>query len=205
MVLTKDKKDRIVVPDSFPIIDLNMLQTGDILLFYYGNKLTEWHGRNRRKEFERATLPPYHTAIVAEHTKYNTVILDPELTTNLSYITEYTKKSSVRIDVLRYDATPEQRVHILSEINILAEKENIYDWKGFIYFSSQMPFLNWLKIIKPSKSTFFCSDAAVYIVQKQVGIQVSPRDHNTSAPVDLLLYGMRYHTMYTLKNRGNVL
>ena len=203
----KDKKCRVVISKNYKSIELNELLAGDILLFLHGNKLTEWHGRNRKKKFGRSTKPPYHAAIVYSVVqmidgKPDVFILDPEISTSLSFLKEYLTKTSTRVDIVRFKATRVQRRKIQKKIKDIAFKEGLYDWKGYFAFASQMPFLGWLKIIKPSKKTFFCSDAVVHAVQKSTNIRVSPRGSNYTAPVDIQLYGLQYHKLYTLKKQG---
>lgn len=199
MKLKKDKKGREIIPDSFERISIEELLPGDILLFYGGNKLTEWHGRNRRKKFGRTTLPPYHATVVYGKYREQVIILDPEITTSLSLLMEYLTKTKIRMDVVRFEATAAQRCAIQSKIEQVVSEEGFYDWRGYFSFISQLPLLDWVKIIKPSKKTFYCSDAATFVVQESTNIKVSPRGHNYTAPVDLQRYGMYHHKLYTLK------
>jgi hypothetical protein len=181
--------------------------TGDILLFYYGNKLTEFHGHWRRKKLGRATIVPYHSAIVATNLpeEGRCFILDPEVTTSFSLLKEYTKKSSQRIDVIHPMAMREDLDKVATKIDELGTNEGLYDVGGYGAFISQMPLLNWVKyIIRPSKKKFFCSDAASF-VWEDTTLRVSPRGHDYTAPVDLLLYAMKHPELLqlrTLKIRG---
>jgi len=206
MKLKKNKKGRIIIPDQFDRIKSKDLMTGDIILFIGGNKLTEWHGRNRQKKYGRSTKPPYHAAIVLGMCKGMPIILDPELNTTLSPILEYTRKKNLRIDIVRFQATKNERKIIADTILDIASKEGFYDWKGFGSFAAQMPYLGWaFKWVKPSKKDFFCSDASVYSVHKNTNIKVSPRGHDFTAPVDIQLYAMKHHELYTLKISGEIL
>ena len=201
--LKKTKKGRIIIPKEFERIQGFDLEIGDIVLFIGGNKLTEWHGRNRKKKLGRSTKPPYHAAVVAGILDGMPIILDPELNTTLSPMLEYTRKKELRIDIVRFEATNNDRNKIQQLIWEVASKEGFYDWKGFGAFASQMPYVGWaFKWIKPSKKDFFCSDASSYVVQKPTNIRVSPRGHDFTAPVDLQIYGMKHHMMYTLKKGG---
>ncbi len=205
MKIKKTKKGRTVIPEQFEPILSNELKTGDIVLFIGGNKLTEWHGRNRKKKLGRSTRPPYHAAVVLGHCQGMPIILDPEITTSLSPISEYTRKKELRIDIVRFKATKQQRRSIAQVILKIASKEGFYDWKGFGSFASQMPYVGWMfKWVKPSKKDFFCSDGSVYAVQKATDIQVSPRGHNITAPVDIQLYGMQHHKIFTFKKPGTI-
>jgi hypothetical protein len=202
--LKKDKKGRVIIP-LFDSIEQNELVTGDIILFLNGNKFTEWHGKNRKKKYGRSTRPPYHAAIVLGMCEGMPIILDPELNTTLSPLLEYTRKKNVRIDVVRFEATFEQRQAIAKKILEIASKEGFYDWRGFGSFASQMPYVGWMfKWIKPSNKDFFCSDGSTYCVQTTTDIRVSPRKANATAPVDNQIYGMRHHDMRTLKKEGEI-
>lgn len=196
-----DKRGRVIIR-IYPKIKKSELRPGDILLFYYGNKLTQFHGRWRKKKYGRSTLPPYHAAIVYKLTSKDVIILDPEISTSLSFLHEYLKKKNNRIDIVRFEASRPQRRAIQAKIKEIGTKEGFYDWKGYFAFISQMPCLGWLKVIKPSKKTFFCSDASTYAVHSSTNIRVSPRSANKTAPVDNQLYGLDHHKLYTVKKRG---
>jgi hypothetical protein len=193
------------IPDSFEKIECKDLLPGDLILFYGGNKLTKWHGAHRREEFGTSSNAPYHAAIVYDVEDMhdlpigpqNVYILDQELTGTLGFLEEHTKDPNKRIDIIRVPAEPALRKAVKDSIRLLAEEESVYDWKGYFAFISQMPYCGWLKIIKPSKKTYFCSDSAASCWDSN-GIQVSPRDHNLTAPVDLQLFGMDHFKMYTL-------
>jgi hypothetical protein len=210
--LPKNKKGQVIIPNEFPRIKVEDLLPGDIILFYYGNWATELHGRHRLKKLGRADNPPFHAAIFYEQPKW---ILDPELMTSFSVIYEYLKQSSKRIDIIRYDMTEKQLGMAAQTIEAIGMKEGKYDVKGYGAFVSQMPGFQWVKyLVKPSKKDFYCSDAVTYVLEEGAGIDVSPRDHNYTAPVDLLLYAMdhtgdkrhsgSYCTLYTLKQRNEV-
>ena len=204
-----DNKGRIVIQDEYDRITKEQLMPGDILLFIYGNKLTEFHGRNRRKELGRSTLPPYHAAIVYDVTTDNyddrIFILDPEIITGFSLLDEYTTKSSIRIDVVHYTCLIEQRQKIVDTIRTVGTKEGLYDVGGYGAFISQMPFLGWMKyIIRPSKTKFFCSDAVVYCCEAGE-VTISRQTNNYTAPVDIQLYALEYHKLFTLKQRGELI
>ena len=203
MKLKKDKKGRVVIPREFDRIQKHDLIPGDILLFYHGNKLTEWHGRNRKKKYGRSTLPPFHAAVVYRNDNDDCFILDPEITTGFSLLEEYYRRTSYRIDVVRVNASGKQVEKAMREIRNLGVKEGFYDWKGFLAQGSQVPFLEWMKIIKPAKGKFFCSDAVAYVWDK-AGVRVSPRKNNYTSPVDLQIYGMQHHNVLTLKGRYEV-
>lgn len=203
---------RVKIP-VFNKIEVSKLKPLDVLLFMHGTKITEWHGRNRRKEFGRSELPPYHAAIVYENINAkgveeadNVFIVDPEITTSLSLLSEYTMKSSIRIDVFRYNYNVTQSHLVKAAMTEAVREERKYDGKGFGFFLSQMPYCGWLENIlpKPSEKDFFCSDAVTYFMQSRGGITISPRDHNKTAPVDIQLYGIENTsecTKYTLKER----
>ena len=94
----------------------------------------------------------------------------------------------------------------MNAIRELSSAEDFYDVTGYGFFISQMPGLRWVgKLVKPSKKKFYCSDAVVYCVQKRGGIKVSPRGHNHTAPVDILLYALKHHRLYSLKSKGETL
>ncbi len=207
--LKQDKKGRAIVPTVFKLMTLKELLPGDILLFFGKNRLTEFHGKYRRKEFGRANISPYHSAIVYDvidrhDGNPDVMILDQELLGSLSFLNEYLTKRNLHIAVVRFKASPKKRKEMQVLIKELASKEKMYDWKGYLSFASQLPWLNWLKIVKPSKDTFYCSDVVAYVCEKN-GVTVSPRGHNFSAPVDLLLYGMQHHRLYTVKMGGELL
>ena len=198
------RKDAIKIPEMFARIKQKELVPGDIILFYHGNKLTEAHGEwMRSKKYGHVSNAPYHAAIVYDLTiSGETIILDPELTTSFSPLTEYTLKEGQRIDIIRYPATDERRKAIRNTILEIAEKEGMYDAKGYGAFIAQLPFMGWVKkIIRPSNKTWFCSDAVTYAVEHN-GIKVSEMDNNNTAPVDLLIYGLENYDLYTLKTRG---
>lgn len=203
--------DRLQIP-VFDKIEIKDALPCDILLFYYGNKLTEWHGRYRRKEFGRSELPPYHTAIVYDNNTNNDndadkiYICDPEITTSLSLLSEYTTKTAIRIDVFRYRKTVAQTLEVMKAMTQIVREEHKYDAKGCGFFLSQMPGCGWMKYIlpKPSETDYFCSDAVTYCMQERGGIQVSKYDHNRTAPIDNQLYGMNHPddcSKFTLKER----
>ena len=204
--------DRTQVP-IFPKIEAKDLIGLDILLFIDGPWVTRWHGRNRRKEFGRSELPPYHAALVYNNNNIlnsddndKVYILDPEITTSLSLLSEYTTKSAIRIDVFRYKKTVEQTLNALSAATEILRQEKTYDAKGFIFFAHQMPYCDWLKyiLLKPSEGHYFCSDAVTYVMQERGGITVSPRGHNETAPVDNQIYGIEHPEVcdkFTLKER----
>jgi len=205
MKLKVNKKSQVIIPDSFERIKQEELQTGDILLFIGGNKLTEMHGRHRKKKYGRSTNPPYHAAIVYKNDGANEVlILDQEIRGTLSFLQEYTSKKELRIDVVRPPAPVGMLDNIQGLIKALAVKEKYYDWKGFFSFANQMPYVGWMfGWMKPSKSTFYCSDVVAYVWENE-GIRVSPRGHNFTAPLDLQLYGMEHHQCFTLKLSGEL-
>jgi hypothetical protein len=218
MKIKRNKKGQVKIPNEFKRITLKELLPGDILLFYYGNKLTEWHGKWRKKKYGRSTKPPFHAAIVYdwEDASYydpdnnkiyrmDVFILDPEISTTLSFLQEYLQKKKIRIDVVRFRASDYEREKIKDTIKNVASKEGFYDWRGYFSFISQMPFLKWAGFIKPSKKDFYCSDASAFCVHKATDIQVSPRNHNITAPVDLQLYALKHHKLYTLKQTGEFL
>ena len=207
MKVKLDKKGRVVIPDSFERIKREDLTTGDILLFIGGNKLTEWHGRNRKKKYGRSDTPPYHAAIVYKRVLNDpdVLILDQEVRGTLSFLQEYTSKKELRIDVVRPPAPVGMLDNIQGLIKALATKEKYYDWKGFFSFAHQMPYVGWMfGWMKPSSSTFYCSDVVAYVWETN-GIRVSPRGHNFTAPLDLQLYGMEHYPCYTLKIKGELL
>jgi len=208
MVIYDNKKERYVIPDSFEPITQKELIPGDIPLIVHGNKTTEWHGRNRRVEFKRSTLPPFHAGIVhGQGARGEVVILDQELRGTASFLSEYSRRSSYRIDIVRPNSTPDQRAMVQDLLVDIANKELRYDWRGFAAFGSQMPYMSWMKIIKPSDKFFFCSDVVAYI-WFTAGVIISFRSHNFTAPVDIQLFPIIHNELgkiYTFKKRGEVL
>lgn len=206
MIKDLGKKNRVIIEGEYPRINLVDLKVGDVVLFYYGNKLTEWHGRNRRAEFGRSENPPYHAAMVysVDADNIEVVILDPGATTSLQSLSKYLVQTSKRIDIIRYPLTKEQRKECMLAANNLVKKLKIYDVKGYGAFISQMPYMNWFKyIVKPSEKLFYCSDAVTYCIQDRAGYTISPRNHNFTAPVDLQVYAISNPNrciIYTLKN-----
>lgn len=201
-----NKKGQIII-DIYDNISKSELLPGDILLMYYGSWITEFHGRHRRKEFGRVTLPPYHAAMVYAVDRegqgvQDVMILDQEIRCTLSLLREYTSKSSTRIDVVRYEATDEERERIVSSARVLVSEERYYDWRGFFGFARQMPFLNFLRVFKPSSKDYFCSDAVTYVIEGSTNIVVSDMGHNRTAPIDMLIYGLNNHKLFTLKRRS---
>lgn len=194
-----DKNKRVIIPNTFSKLSADKLIPGDILLHYGSNKLTIFHGRNRSKKYKRATRIPTHANIFRAYFDGRGLILDTELRSTLSYLKEYLNTGN-RIDVVRFTAQLGQRTQIVYNIDKLAEEEGRYDIMGYGFFLSQMPYMGWIeRIIKPSKNRYFCSDAVTHCVQHKTNIMVSSRSNNHTAPVDLLLYGMQKHTMYTLE------
>jgi hypothetical protein len=103
--------------------------------------------------------------------------------------------------------TDEQKGLIKSATDNIIRKMRIYDFKGYGAFISQMPYMKWFKLIKPSEKNFYCSDAVTYLLEDVAGVEVSPRDHNFTAPVDLQITGMYNQAnglcnIYTLKQKG---
>lgn len=201
--LPKNKKGQVIIPQEFERIKHIDLRCGDIILFYHGNWATELHGKHRLKKLGRADNPPMHAAIFYEQPKW---ILDPELMTSFSNIGEYLKQESKRIDIIRYDMTDKQIGQACVTIEAIGMKEGKYDVRGYGAFISQMPGFQWMKyVVKPSKKDWYCSDAVTYVLQEGAGVQVSPKDNNYTAPVDLLLHAMDHPEkcrIYTLKLRG---
>lgn len=201
------RKDSVIIADEYLRIQIGDLLPGDVLLFYYGNKLTELHGRNRRAEFGTSTNPPYHAAMVVEvNTLTETVlILDPGATTALQYLSKYMCQSSKRIDVVRYAMTANQRLLCIEGVKELVSKTRIYDIKGYGAFISQMPFCGWFKfLVKPAENLFYCSDAVAYCIEEKAKFEISPYDHDFTAPVDIQLYALKHPeiaTIRTLKQR----
>ncbi len=204
MVVYNEEKRRYIIPKSFEPIKQKDLIPGDIPLIYYGNKTTEWHGRNRRVEFGRSSLPPFHATIVhGQGARGEVVLLDQELLGTASFLSEYTRRSSYRIDIVRPKSTHDQRVTVQDLIVDIANQELFYDWRGFAAFGSQMPFMSWMKIIKPSDKFFFCSDVVAYIWYK-AGVIISPRKNNFTAPVCIQLYSILFEEqsqIFTFQNR----
>jgi len=207
MKIIKDKKQRVQIPTMFNKISKNELIPGDILLFLNGNRMTEWHGKNRKKKYGRSSKPPYHAAIVYKNLPEDpdVLILDQEIRSTLSFLSEYTDKKNLRIDVVRPLSSIDTYKSIQRRIKNIAIKEKYYDWKGFGSFASQMPYIGWMfPWVRPSKDTFYCSDIVAYMWEME-GIEVSPRGHNFTAPVDLQLYGIEHYPCYTLKIKGELI
>jgi len=207
--MTQDSKGREVIPSEFPRITLNELLPGDAILFIGGNKLTEFHGKYRRKEFGRSDTPPYHEAmvyVVSQGIDPIVMILDPVALTSFQDLNKYMKHKESRIDIIRYNLTDEQRKICQEAAEVMTSKVRIYDTKGYGAFISQMPLLGWVKhIIKPSETKFYCSDGVTYCIQDRAGYIVSPRDHNFTAPVDSQVYAINNPDraqLRTLKLRG---
>lgn len=206
--LKTDGKDRIVITDNYTQINKKDLLPGDICLFLGGMKLTQFHGRNRKKKLGRTTLPPRHAAIVYKYIETeaggDVIILDPEINNSLSFLNEYIKKSKTRIDIVRYKATATQRLKIQASIKVAAEKEKLYNPVRFLWFITEMPYVGWMfKWMKPTRSRPICSSESAKH-PTQVGIIVSTKGKKwwKTAPVDIQIFGLRYHQMFTLKKEG---
>jgi hypothetical protein len=136
------------------------------------------------------------------------IILDPEVRTTISFIEEYLWKAKPRIDVIRYDTDPTQKIKIKEEIKLIASEEGYYDVAGYSSFASQVMPLRWVKaVVKPSEKRFFCSDAVTHVLHN-VGIKVSEYDNDFTAPADLILYSLKNQkkcNIFTLKKRGEIL
>ena len=201
-----NKKKQVTIPDAFNLITADRLLPGDAILFYHGNKLTEFHGKHRLTKYGRSTLPPFHAAVVYQVTDTEVWILDPEITTGFSSLREYLRRSGYRIDIIRYAMTDVQRLKCIEVMGKIGIEEGYYDVRGYGAFISQMPGLQWLKyIVRPSDKKFYCSDAVTYVLEMGAGIDVSPRDHDFTAPVDLQLFALanpKTCTLFTLKKRG---
>jgi hypothetical protein len=208
MELEKDKNGRVAIPAEFERITTKELLPGDAVLFIYGNKLTEWHGRSRQEKFGRSQLPPYHAAMVYGQMEMsdNVLILDPVAITEFQSLQKYIDHKESRIDIVRYNLTDEQRRTCMTAAENITKKISVYDAKGYGAFISQMPFCSWFKwIVRPSPTKFYCSDAVTYCIQERAGYQISPRDHDWTAPVDIQLWAMENPdkaTIRTLKNKG---
>lgn len=200
-----NKKGQTIIPRCFDRIKVDKLITGDEVLFIGGTWLTEFHGKNRRKEFGRSDTPPYHAAVVYDKdSDGNVLILDQELNGTLGFIAEYLGKKELRIDIVRPTSTVAQRLLVKSKIKKLATQKGLYDCRGFLYFLKQMPYCGWLPMPKPSNKLYYCSDA-VAEVWEETGVQVSPRDNNFTAPVDLQCFGLEHFDCFTLKKAGELL
>jgi hypothetical protein len=209
MELSFDSRGRVVIADEYSRIKLSELLPGDCILFYYGNKLTEFHGRYRKKNLGRSTNPPYHAAMVYGVIGSDCIILDPAATTSLQSLSKYLVQNTKRIDIIRYNLTESQRNICQESARSLIKKLKLYDVKGYGAFISQMPGFGWFKyIMKPSESKFYCSDAVAYCIQDRAGYQVSQKDHNFTAPIDMQLFALERPsnaTLYTLKQRNEVI
>jgi hypothetical protein len=126
-------------------------------------------------------------------------------------MTKYLAQSSKRLDIVRYPLTDIQRVLVRQGINQIIKKTKLYDVKGYAAFISQMPYLSWFKIIKPSKNLFYCSDAVTYCLEEKAGVEVSPKNHDFTAPVDLQITALKNQEAsydvkwFTLKDKGELL
>lgn len=209
------KKGMIHVPTDIPRISPHELMTGDILKYFYGNKVTEFHGKYRRSELGRLDLVPFHSGMFYEHSKRQDYIVDPELRTTASLLTEYTHKSSYRIEIIRYPITDEEREALYQFATKAIEEERVYDVWGYGSFISDLPGLGWteklidkVSWLQPSKDNFFCSDfdASAY-AECVKSCKITSRPPNKTAPVDILRYALksRKAKRFLLKDRGETL
>ncbi len=188
------KKGMVDVNIDLPKISVDDLKTGDILIFYGGNKLTEFHGRYRDPKLGTMENPPYHAAEFYEHSETDHIIIDPELQTSMSPIAEYTTHPHIRIEIIRYSLDQEQIDKLRAFMHQAAKEQRIYDWKGygsFIQDFEKVP--EWAKKLigklKPSNKDYFCSD---FCASSYEGVrQVSDREPNKTSPLDLVLYAHR--------------
>jgi hypothetical protein len=187
------------VPTDIPRIAVNDLRTGDIILFYYGNKLTELHGRYRKASLGKYDLVPFHAAMFFEHSARQAYLVDPEMRTTASLITEYTKKSSCRIEIIRYPITADEMEGLYQFAQAAIEEELTYDFRGYGSFLSDFNGMGWfdklskrVAWLRPSKKNFFCSDFDASAYESCVrSLKVSNRQANKTAPIDLLAYALK--------------
>lgn len=206
------KKGVTKVPLDIPRLLVSDLRTGDLILFYYGNKLTEFHGKFRRSDLGKFDLVPYHAGMFYEHSARQAYIVDPEIRTVPGLISEYMKKPGVRLEVIRYPITAEETEGLYQFATKAIEEKGYYDFRGYGSFLSDMPGMGWfgklsdkVKALRPSKKSFFCSDFGASAYSQSVkSVVVSGRKPNKTAPVDLLSHALKHPKAqrFLLKDRG---
>jgi hypothetical protein len=197
---TKATENVVHIPRSFEPIEPKDLLTGDIINFYYHNPMTEFHGRFRDAKWGRSDDPPYHTAMFFEHSSRQQYLLDTELITTPSLIKEYTSKEQVRIDIVRYPISSNQREALYGYMEEIAQNEPKYDIGGYGRFIDDFTWLKWIPWIDQSDKRPFCSEMVTggYDLIKYY---ISKRQPSDTAPVDIQLFSLESKEvkLYTLQ------
>ena len=190
--LEKKATDNVAkIPRTFDTIMPKDLITGDILLYYYHNPATEFHGRFRDATWGRSDDPPYHANIFFEHSTRQQYVLDTELLTTPSILKEYTSKEKIRIDVIRYPISEVQQEMLYGFMEGVAIKEPLYDVGGYGSFMDDFKWLKWLPCIKPSDKKPFCSENVTLGYHDVAHYKISNRQPVNTAPVDLQLFALQ--------------
>ncbi len=166
---------------KYEVLEVGKIPAASTLLFYGGNKLTEYFGNKRDKHPYKP--PAFHAAIYIRDGLFLNV---GKFKTIQKVLDEF--KSTRRIDVISYNDIPlKSKDSICERAYLDASKPKIgislpdYDWMGYLRFA--------LKFIKPSKHRDFCSDNVVDLFATE-DIQVSAKSDESTAPWHLYEYAL---------------
>ena len=206
---------KIEIPESFKRITVKELKSFDILQYYFGNKLTAWHGQTgQHPKYGKTTIAPYHTNGVYDFGRlYNkTILMDTELRNTGSLLeNEYMTKKKTRIDVIRrINLTVEDKAQLAKLIEEELGNEKLYGVLRFASFAKRLSYVGWMfKWYKPSSSQVVCSGRWAKIYEKiQKPISLYP--YNETIPNDITVYALKgpeakVFEIYTLKLPGEII
>lgn len=210
--MKKDKKGRIVIPESFTRIKVGDLEPFDVLLLYNGNWVTAEHGESwQEKKYGQTTLAPYHTNMVYDIgvTWGKVILMDTEIKNTASLLeAEYMTKEKIRIDVVRqknFDADDKTALALHLEQEMGSEA-----WYGILRFGSfakRLKYVGWaFKWIKPSDKQVVCSGRVAKGFEL-IGDPISAYSFNETIPNDILVWALKHpqkYDIFTVKKEGEI-
>lgn len=189
------------LPD-FPKISIDAIKPASCLLFYGGNKLTEFFGNTIYRHPYKP--PAFHAAVYVGKVEYlgTNLLLNVgahRLLEELRPMLQTTR----RVDVLEYDMPDSTRekiktraCHDTSKLNKLVDLPD-YGWSDYLRFG--------FRFLKPS-SKDFCSENVVELLENYGGVKASEKKAVDTAPWHLLEFALKSpstvhpFTLYTGKD-----
>ena len=186
----------MIIPASFPRIEIKDLRHFDILQYYFGMELTAWHGQTGQDpKYVQSNIAPYHTNGIYDFgARYDmTFLMDTEIRNTGSLLeTEYLTKKDIRIDVVRrLDLTQADCLKLASLVEKELGEEAYYGAARFGSFAKRTRYIGWMfKWMKPNKSQLVCSGRWAKVFE-ETGKYISQYGYNETVPNDITVYAFQ--------------